>query len=148
MFITIKLPRKALLLAALGAAVLAAVLLCLLLRPRPAQPTAAPEDPVTVCLAELERLGWQVEPQPTEVECVLLPENLSRGFLELQTQAGYDLGPYIGQQVTRYTFPIRNYPTGESGVVADLLVLEGRVIGGDVRTAALDGFIQSLCYPS
>ncbi len=147
MFITIKLPRKALLLAALGL-VLLVVALCLLPLTRQAQPAAAAEDPVTVCLSELERLGWQVEPQPLEVESVLLPENLSQGYLDLQTQAGYDLTPHIGHQVTRYTFPILNYPTDETGVLADLLVLEGKVIGGDVRTGALDGFIHSLCYPS
>ena len=65
----------------------------------------------------------------------------------MQTQAGFDLTSVLGRTVTRYTFLIRNYPTGEAGIYADVLVLDGRVVGGDVRCTALNGFLHSLLRP-
>ena len=49
--------------------------------------------------------------------------------------------------VTGYTFEVVNYPTGETGVLADVLLREGQVIGGDIRTSDLNGFLHSLNRP-
>ena len=68
-------------------------------------------------------------------------------YLDLQLEAGLDLSDDLGSTVTRYTFEILNYPTGEQGVLADLLVRNGAVVGGDVRTSGLDGFLHSLNRP-
>ena len=53
----------------------------------------------------------------------------------------------MGQTVTRYTFTVTNYPTGETGILADLLVRNGEVVGGDIRSTALDGFLHGLVRP-
>ena len=46
----------------------------------------------------------------------------------------------------KYTYQILNYPSAEKDdiIKADLLVSDGRVIGGDVYSPKLDGFIIGL----
>jgi hypothetical protein len=148
-FLTIKLPdRKAGLLAAgFAAALLVGTLALISGRSRGATVSAVPQDPVSLCLSCLGDFGWEVEETPISSEACLLSENLSETFLLFQQEAGFDLTPYIGETVTRYTFRVTNYPTGEEGVLADLLVFEGAVIGGDIRSNDLSGFLHSLLRP-
>ena len=100
------------------------------------------------CLDCLQGFGWEVNSAPIEAETFLLSKNLSESYLRLQQEAGFDLRDHLGGQVTRYTFRVTNYPTGESGVLADVLVRAGQVIGGDIRTSDLSGFMHSLRKPN
>ena len=61
---------------------------------------------------------------------------------------GFDLTDYCGKRVKRYTYEITNYPTGERGIQAGLLVYKSTVIGGDVLSAQLGGFIHGLEMPA
>lgn len=66
-------------------------------------------------------------------------------YNEIQTDQGYDLEPYKGQNVTLYTYEITNYEGYTEGIVADLLVCNGKVIGGDIcNTSADNGFMTGL----
>ena len=96
--------------------------------------------------AYLEQLGWEVSGPPSS-EQVLLPENFGPeydAYLALQQEGGFDLAALAGETVTRYSYPIANYPTGEDNVLADLLVLDGAIVGGELRSAQLDGFMTAL----
>lgn len=93
----------------------------------------------------LHQLGWEVENEREEY--VVLPQEFGSGYqdyLAIQRECGFDLEPLAGETVTRYCYTILNYPTGEEGVCLDLLVCRGRIVGGDVRSAQLDGFMHSL----
>ena len=95
----------------------------------------------------LESLGWQVNPDPVEVQAVLLPREFSEVFEaynEMQLALGFDLRNYKGMEAMRYTFAISNYPGHPEGVVADVLVAQNRIIGGDIQSLRLDGFIHGL----
>lgn len=99
--------------------------------------------------ALLSDYGWEVAPSPT-CEWVTLPDPFPPSYeeyLRLQSACGFSLGDHAGETVLRCTYPVLNYPGWDNGVYADLLVLEGTVIGGDIRSAQLDGFLQSLHYP-
>ena len=48
----------------------------------------------------------------------------------------------MGKDVTRYTFTITNYPNYEGTVLANVLVYRNRVIGGDICSADVSGFVQ------
>ena len=94
----------------------------------------------------LSNLGWETSGDPVS-EQVLLPESFGPeydGYLAIQAEGGFDLAAYTGQTVTRYSYTVTNYPTGESGILADLLVLDGEVIGGELRSTQLDGFMTAL----
>ena len=47
----------------------------------------------------------------------------------------------------RYTYEITNYPTGETGILANLLIYKNTVIGGEVLSPQLDGFLHGLAMP-
>ena len=60
---------------------------------------------------------------------------------------GFDLEKYAGKRVKRYTYEVFNYPTGESGVQVNLLVCKNTVVGGEVLSPQLDGFLHGLAMP-
>ena len=94
-------------------------------------------------------LGWEVDPESESEREVIIPETFDEIFESynaLQKKAGFDLEDYRGKTVKKYTYKILNYPSAEKDdiIKADLLVLDGRVIGGDIYSPRLDGFIMGL----
>lgn len=97
--------------------------------------------------AYLEALGWQLETEPLETREIIIPRQFTdvyAHYIELQRRQGFALEDYGGASATRYTFRILNYPGGEDGIVADLVVCSGKVIAGDVQSTAIDGFMEGL----
>jgi len=47
-------------------------------------------------------------------------------------------------EAMRYTYEILNYPTGDKGIVADIIIYRNSVIAGDVQSTALNGFMHGL----
>ena len=141
----------ALLLALCGAAVLSGVLSAGevdAVSPAPASPKGVKTNEDRV--AYLESYGWQVSPEPAAVEELLIPDVFDESYtqyLELQAAQGFDLTKYQGKRVKRYTYEVINYPTGEAGIQAGLLVYKNTVIGGDVLSPQLGGFIHGLAMP-
>lgn len=98
--------------------------------------------------AYLESLGWNVDPAPLEVQEIVIPREFTgvyESYIELQRRQGFSLEDYGGMSATRYTFTILNYPGGEKGIVADMIVYGSSVIAGDVQSTAIDGFMEGLC---
>ena len=96
----------------------------------------------------LQSLGWETSDDEKERE-VLIPaefDEVYENYNALQKKSGFDLEPFKGQKVTQYTYEILNYPTAEKSDIIrlDLLVLDGRVIGGDIYSPRLDGFMTGL----
>ncbi len=95
-------------------------------------------------IAFLTSCGWEVEPEPQEVEDVLIPETFNEvyeRYQELQRKQGYDLTAYCGKTVRRYSYTVINHPDQSAPVRANLLVAQGKLIGGDICSVALDGFM-------
>ena len=102
-------------------------------------------------VAYLESYGWAVSQDPIATEELLIPEEFDASYdayLALQSEQGFDLTAYCGKRVKRYTYEITNYPTGETGVQAALLVYKNTVIGGEVLSATPDGFLHGLSMPT
>jgi hypothetical protein len=68
-------------------------------------------------------------------------------YNEVQKQQGLDLEKYKGKDVIRYTYEITNYPGEEGKVLANLIVYKNRVIGGDICSADVNGFIHGFAKP-
>ena len=97
--------------------------------------------------AYLESLGWQVVSQPLEVQDIVIPRQFSgvyESYIELQRRQGFKLEEYGGMSATRYSFTVLNYPGGNEGMVADIVVYGGEIIAGDVQSTAIDGFMEGL----
>lgn len=107
-------------------------------------------------IAFLSQYGWDVAEDPVRVEEVLIPEEFDDVYTqynEIQLRQGFDLTQYKGCRAKRWTYTVLNYP-GENGVQptdgsirANLLVYDGVVIGGDVCSVALDGFMHGFERP-
>lgn len=98
----------------------------------------------------LSAYGWQVSEEPLVTQELLIPEEMDASYddyLALQSQQGFDLKKYAGKRVKRYTYEVYNYPTGETGVQANLLICKNTVVGGEVLSPQLDGFIHGLAMP-
>lgn len=101
-------------------------------------------------IAYLKTFGWSVEEEPLEIVEVAIPLEFGEVYEEynqIQKNQGFDLEAYQGQRVKRYTYTVTNYPNYIGGVRANLLVCEGQVIGGDLCSVELDGFLHGFSLP-
>ena len=92
----------------------------------------------------LSQFGWTVEENFLEEVNVTIPNEFDKvyvGYNDIQKQQGLDLSKYKNKDVKRYTYKITNYPDYEGIVYANLLVYRGRVIGGDICSADVNGFV-------
>lgn len=99
----------------------------------------------------LTSLGWKVDMQPAEAAEVRIPAEFSAVYDQynlIQKEQGLNLEQYKGDKVMRYTYVIVNHPSGESSVRATLLVRNNKLVGGDISSPKLDGFMHSLLMPS
>lgn len=98
----------------------------------------------------LASYGWLVSEEPVETQDIIIPRDFTGAYSEyneLQLSQGFDLANYCGEAATRYTYAVLNYPTGEEGIVADIVVCRSVVIAGDILSPALDGFMHGLEMP-
>ncbi len=157
LIVTAKVPRRKL---AFGAAIAALACCCALALNltnyafREASAPAGP-DPTGVKsnedrVAYLRSFGWEVSEEPLATQELLIPEEMDESYdeyLALQSEQGFDLTKYAGKRVKRYTYEVTNYPSGEDGVQANLLIYKNTVIGGEVLSPQLDGFLHGLAMP-
>ena len=93
----------------------------------------------------LEQFGWKVNPVAVEEVEVEIPEKFDKifvGYNEIQKRQGLDLSKYRGKEVMRYTYEITNYSNTSERVYANVIVYRNNVIGGDVCSANVGGFIH------
>lgn len=98
-------------------------------------------------VALLESYGWQVNPEPRSEREVQIPktfDDIYQAYNAIQLEQGLDLTPYQGKRATLYTYELLSYPTGEQGVIANLLIRRDRLIAADISSAESDGFVHGL----
>ena len=106
------------------------------------------EEQRQACLAAL---GWSADPEPCEVLEVIIPKEFDetyQNYNKIQTDQGLDLTRYRGKRCRRYSYMVHNHPSGDEHVRLNLLVCSGKIIGGDVCSMGLDGFLQGLAFPA
>ncbi|MDD5923197.1 MAG: DUF4830 domain-containing protein [Clostridia bacterium] len=92
----------------------------------------------------LGQFGWRTESEPCAHKTITIPEQFNAAYEkynEIQKEQGLDLKKYAGKVCDSYTYQVMNYPN-DKNVHANLIVYDGCVIGGDVCSAELDGFMQ------
>lgn len=100
-------------------------------------------------IAFLGGFGWQVDEEPSEILEIVIPDQFDsvyEQYNQLQKKQGYDLTRWRGKTARRYTYRILNYPNAQDEVFANLILCDGQVIGGDVSSVALNGFMHGLIY--
>ena len=93
----------------------------------------------------LKQFGWEVEAQPIKEQQVTIPKEFDKVFAaynEIQRKQGLDLSSFKKKTVMRYTYAVTNYPEYEGEVYVNLLIYRNTVIGGDVCSADVTGFVH------
>ena len=93
----------------------------------------------------LAQFGWQVGSEPVETAEIVIPSEFDKiftGYNEIQKRQGLDLSKYKNKSVTRYTYEVNNYEGEEGKVYANVIVYRNKVIGGDICSADVNGFIH------
>lgn len=94
--------------------------------------------------AFLKQYGWELGEEINRGS-VRIPDEFDDVYTqynEIQLKQGFDLRKYAGKEVERYQYPVTNYPGFPDYIRANLLVFQGKIIGGDVSSVALDGFMH------
>lgn len=94
-------------------------------------------------MAFFKQFGWEAKAEPISTGDIAIPENFSdvyTAYNNIQKEQGLDLLPYAGKTCTQWIYQITNYPQQEY-MRGTILVYDGKVIGGDLSTPQLDGFM-------
>lgn len=100
-------------------------------------------------LSFISQFGWEVESEPDEVSEIIIPQEFDdvyNNYNEIQLQQNCDLRDYCGKRVKRWTYIIKNYPgytETDTCIRINLLIYDGMVIGGDVSSTELSGFMHT-----
>ena len=140
---------------AIGVAALCAVVWGIAaLSPHAVQSVSAPSDDLAQKLgtneervAYLRSFGWEPSDTPAVEMEVQIPKEFDAAYEEynsLQQRQGLDLTKYRGKRAQLYTYPLANYPTGQEGVTASIVLYKDRVIAADISSPEADGFIHGL----
>ena len=157
LIVTVKMPKRKLTLGVAAAALLCCCAIALNFGHALSREASAPASPNPKGVRSnqdridyLSAYGWQVSPEPVATQELLIPKEMDDSYTEylaLQTGQGFDLQKYAGKRVKRYTYEVLNYPTGEAGVQVNLLICKNTVVGGEVLSPQLDGFLHGLAMP-
>ncbi len=94
----------------------------------------------------IKQFGWVIDEKSEVCEEVLIPNPLSdvyEKYNELQKKLGFDLSEYCGKKAERYTYKVLNHKSG-SGVFANVIIYKGKIIGADIMSRAIDGFMHEI----
>ena len=98
----------------------------------------------------LNSYGWEVQSPYIDHSDIIVPspfDMVYENYNVLQTDAGLDLEPYCGKSGIRYTYIVTNYPIKTNEIVyANVIVIDGKCVAGDIMTVPIDGFIHSLSF--
>jgi len=106
-------------------------------------------DEAELCRTMLCSYGWEIIGEPTVREVTVpsvFDEVYTRYNTDIQLKNGYDLRKVAGKSVTLYEFTVQNYPS-EDDVRASVLVYRGEIVGGDICSTRLDGFMHGFAPP-
>ncbi len=96
--------------------------------------------PVPAFSQTVRDMGYEdVLETPAEVVDVTIPERFNavyERYNNLLKEGGYDLTPYKGKKCKRYTYLIPS-----ENARANILVYNGKIIGGDISSITIDGIM-------
>ncbi len=100
------------------------------------------------------QFGWEIDENPVQVKEVIIPVDFDETYEkynDIQRQQNLDLEKYKGARVKLWSYNILNYPGYENtdGIICgNILVYEGIVIGGDICSNELSGFMHTFTMPT
>ena len=103
-------------------------------------PVQETTENISVFSRTVKEMGYDdVSETPYEVVEFTIPTEFNEVYSrynELLKTAGYDLSPYKGKNCKRYTYLIPS-----QNARANIIVYDGKIIGGDISGITLDGIM-------
>lgn len=95
----------------------------------------------------ISQFGWEVIEEPVQVKEVIIPtepDDTYSAYNDIQKSQGFDLDGFAGERAKCWTYTVKNYEGYENQdcIHANILVYDGKVIGGDICSVRLDGFMH------
>ena len=93
----------------------------------------------------LKQFEWEVNSEAVEMIEVIIPGEFDivyKKYNEVQKVQKLNLEKFRNKAVKRYTYEITNYPNYSGTVYANILVYKDKVIGGDICSAEINGFMH------
>ena len=97
----------------------------------------------------LKSINCKVSEEFVSQKQIVIPDQFSsvyERYNNLQLQAGFDLEQYKGATATLYTYKVLAYKNLQNAY-ANLIVCNGKIIGGDILTTDLSGKMLPLKKP-
>ncbi len=91
----------------------------------------------------LNSYGYTVVENPMQIQEILIPTEFSEEYNtynEYQKLSGFDLTKYKGYRIKKYTYKVTDYAESKDEVVANLMIYNNKIIGGDISSTTLGGF--------
>lgn len=92
----------------------------------------------------LNERGLEVSDNEIDVKSVQIPKEFDEVFEKynaLQISSGFNLERFKGKTVDMYTYLVLNNTEEKDEIHANILIYKNKIIGGDVSSVKLDGFI-------
>ena len=96
-------------------------------------------------IAFLKQYGWEANKDNEDEKDTVIPtkfDNVYDAYNSIQLSQGFDLSAYKGEKVKLYSIKINNYPKNSEYVYATILVKGDTIIGGDIHSTELNGFMH------
>lgn len=112
--------------------------------------SSAPDGSTNVSRIDyIESFGWKTGSVPDNVEEIRIPARFDEAYEQynaLQKEQGFDLKRYAAAYAYKYTYRLTNYEGGDPVVPinANLLVVDGKIVGADISSAQAGGFVTVL----
>ncbi|MCH5206420.1 MAG: DUF4830 domain-containing protein [Oscillospiraceae bacterium] len=97
----------------------------------------------------IESFGWEAGKVPSEVKEIRIPARFDEAYEQynaIQKEQGFDLRKYSACTAYKYTYRIKNYDGADPVVPinANLIVVDGKIVGADISSAEANGFVTVL----
>ena len=102
-------------------------------------------------MAYAKRLGYSVNEYTETAKSVVIPQEFGSVYTQynkLQLAAGFDLQKYKGREAVIYEYELYEYAECEDTVYIHFIVIDGVLVGGDICSARLNGFMHGLTKSS
>ncbi len=100
-------------------------------------------------IAFIESFGWDAGNVPVEIEEIRIPVEFDEAYEQyndLQREQGFDLRKYRAHIAKKYTYELKNFDgsTPAVPIFANLIVIDGNIVGADISSAQADGLVTVL----
>lgn len=95
----------------------------------------------------LKELGWEIDVTSEDCRNVVIPQSMDgimKEYNRIQQEQGYDLSQHAGEECKQYSYFVTNYPNCSQTVIVTLYIQGKQIIGGDIHTAEINGFMHGL----